>query len=294
VQWVILSATGRLAQVELPADPWRVRAAQGFTRVDHDVLASAAPAQSGGVGAVTDRGNAHRLSPDALPALVPGGPWSLWDGPTPAAVLPLAPGERLVGLYSLDPEAAPLALGTRAGVVKRVVPEYKGWDTWQVMAVRDDDAIVGVAQAGHADELVFATRDAQLLRLSAGEVRAQGRPAGGMTGIKLDEESVVIYFGAVARPERDEVVVASLASGPSGPATAKITPFAQYPAKGRATTGVRTHRFLKGQDHLGLAWVGLPPVRACDSTGSARNLPSAEDRRDGTGAKVYGPYFAFG
>ena len=41
--------------------------------------------------------------------------------------------------------------------------------------------------------------------------------------------------------------------------TAKLTPFDQYPRKGRATGGVRAHAFLKGEDLLGLAWVGPRP-----------------------------------
>lgn len=293
MDWVILTATGRLARVSLVEPLFQARAGH-TTRVDHDVIASVAPARDGAVGAVAGTGTAYRLDIDALPELIPGGPWSMWDAPPPERLLPLADGERIVGLANLDPEAPPLTLGTRSGVVKRVVPEYKGWDSWQVMSVRDDDAIAGVSHASDADELVFITTDAQLLRLTARQVRAQGRPAGGMAGIKLNDEATVLFFTAIAKLDSDQAVVATLAAGPDSPASVKVTPFADYPAKGRATTGVRTHRFLKGQDHLALAWAGLPPVRACDASGSPRNLPNAPDRRDGTGAKVYGPFAALG
>ncbi|MCL2470533.1 MAG: hypothetical protein FWF25_02165 [Propionibacteriaceae bacterium] len=291
MDWVILAATGRLARVEISGSPWSARANQ-TSRVDHDVIRSCAQACDGYVGAVTSTGSAFRICVDDLPALAPGGPWSLWDGPVADS---LDPGNgHVVGLYNLDIEAAPLALGTRAGIVKRVVPEYKGWESWEVMTVKEDDEIVGVAQAADADELVFATVDAQLLRLSAREVRAQGRTAGGMAGIKLLEGSRVIFFTAIAKDDRDQASVVTLAVGSDSAATVKVTPFADYPSKGRSTTGVRTQRFLKGQDRLGLAWAGLPPVRACDSAGGPRNLPTADDRRDGTGTKVYGPFFALG
>jgi DNA gyrase subunit A len=197
-------------------------------------------------------------------------------------------------LYSLDPEAAPLALGTVKGVVKRVVPEYKGWDSWEVITLKDDDAVIGCAHATDSDDLVFITSDAQLLRLSARETRPQGRPAGGMAGIKLAEDATVLFFGAIPKSDRDTAIVATLATGPDSAASVKTTAVSEYPAKGRATAGVRTQRFLKGQDHLLLAWAGLPPVRACDAKGAPRNLPACEDRRDGTGTKVYGPFFAFG
>jgi len=294
MEWVILSATGRLARVELPESPWHVRARQGPARADHDVIAATAPVTDGYVGVVASTGNAYRLAASDLPDLIPGGPWSLWDCPNAAHTIGLAAPATVVGLYSLDPEAGPLAIGTAAGVVKRVVPEYKGWETWEVMGVKPDDAIVGVAHAADADDLVFITGDAQLLRLSAREVRPQGRPAGGMVGIKLTGDGAVIYFTAVSKADREQAVVVTLAQGPDSAASVKVTAFEEYPAKGRSTTGVRTHRFLKGQDRVGLAWVGIPPVRACDSTGAPRNLPAASDRRDGTGAKVYGPFYAFG
>ena len=40
-----------------------------------------------------------------------------------------------------------------------------------------------------------------------------------------------------------------------------MTPFAEYPAKGRGTGGVRCHRFLKGEDTLVFAWAGAGPGR---------------------------------
>jgi len=293
MEWVILSATGRLARVESSTSPWQARIDHS-PRVDHDVIASVAQVMDGAVAAVDESGNAYRVDVDQLPTLVPGGPWSLWDAPTTESLTNLPDDTPIIGLFSLDLDAAPLALGTTAGTVKRVVPEYKGWQTWQVMAVKDGDAIIGVAQAADADELVFITSDAQLLRLSAREVRPQGRTAGGMAGIKLSEESEVIFFGAVTRTDRDQSVVTTLAVGPDSPASVKVTPFTDYPAKGRHTGGVRTQRFLKGQDRLALAWVGLPPVRACDTAGAPRNLPKADDRRDGAGVKVYGPFAALG
>ena len=51
------------------------------------------------------------------------------------------------------------------------------------------------------------------------------------------------------------------------PGSVKVTPFAEYPAKGRATGGVRCHRFLKGEDTLVLAWVGRGPAMAAAESG---------------------------
>ena len=71
-------------------------------------------------------------------------------------------------------------------------------------------------------------------------------------------------------------------SAPNSCVPSKVTPLEAYPGKGRATAGVRCHRFLKGEDALVLAWVGADP-RAVDAGGSAVALPEPTDRRDGSG-----------
>ena len=63
----------------------------------------------------------------------------------------------------------------------------------------------------------------------------------------------------------------------------KVTPFAEYPGKGRATGGVRCHRFLKGEDVLLLAWAGPAPAWAAAASGAPVDLPAPDRRRDGSG-----------
>jgi len=295
MEHVLLSTTGRLARLDLVETYAAARAAQIHqSRAAHDVVASAAPAAAG-VGLVTSAGRALRLALADVPVLEDG-PWSLAEAPAAGAILPLAADERAVAVFSLDLDAAPLALGTRQGVVKRVVPEYKGWDDWEVIALKDGDAVVGAGLADNADDLVFITSNAQLLRLAARDARPQGRAAGGMAGIKLAEGATVLAFAAVGKDATDRALVATLATGPRPDAalTAKVTPLALYPVKGRATGGVRCHRFLKDQDRLFLAWAGLPPARAADADGGFRNLPALDERRDGTGTRVYASFASLG
>ena len=67
------------------------------------------------------------------------------------------------------------------------------------------------------------------------------------------------------------------------PGSVKVTPFSEYPPKGRATGGVRCHRFLKGEDALLFAWAGAAPARAAAASGAPVELPEAVGRRDGSG-----------
>ncbi|MDR1512317.1 MAG: DNA topoisomerase IV, partial [Propionibacteriaceae bacterium] len=212
MEHILLSAMGRVARVDL-AEPYAAaRAAQAaLPRAPHDVVASGASA-GGPVAVVTSAGRALLIPTATLP-LLPAGPWSLADAPLVAEVVALEPGEGAVSLWSPDPDAPPLALGTAQGVVKRVAPEYRGWDVWEVMAVKEGDRVVGAGAAADGDDLAFVTTDGQLLRTAAREVRAQGRAAGGMAGVKLAEGAGVLAFAAVAKADRDAALVATLASG---------------------------------------------------------------------------------
>lgn len=73
-----------------------------------------------------------------------------------------------------------------------------------------------------------------------------------------------------------------------------MTPFELYPAKGRGTGGVRAHRFLKGEDVLVAAWVGVGPALAAGATGVPVGMPPADTRRDGSGARPAGTVVVLG
>jgi DNA gyrase subunit A len=144
-------------------------------------------------------------------------------------------------------------------------------------------------------DLVMITSDAQLLRFPAAGVRPQGRAAGGMAGVRLSAGARVVFFGAVD-PEREGAVVTVSGSSEALPGTEpgslKVTPYAEYPAKGRGTGGLRCHRFLRGEDTLILAWAGAAPPRAAAATGVPVELPDAVGRRDGSGSPASQPIAA--
>jgi len=71
-------------------------------------------------------------------------------------------------------------------------------------------------------------------------------------------------------------------------ATAKVSDWSEFPAKGRATGGVRAQRFLKGEDQLACAWVGTGEPRALAADGSARSLPQTLAKRDASGTPIDG------
>ena len=72
----------------------------------------------------------------------------------------------------------------------------------------------------------------------------------------------------------------------TGGGSVKVTPFAEYPPKGRATGGVRCQRFLKGEDGLIHAWIGPVPVIGVTESGVVVDLTGMTGRRDGSGNAI--------
>ncbi len=92
-------------------------------------------------------------------------------------------------------------------------------------------------------------------------------------------------------PEAAAAVVVTVAgrSGAlpgTGGASVKVTPFAEYPPKGRATGGVRCQRFLKGEDGLIQAWIGPSPVVGVTESGVIVDLSGMTGKRDGSGNAI--------
>ena len=81
------------------------------------------------------------------------------------------------------------------------------------------------------------------------------------------------------------VTVAGRAGALPGAAagSVKVTPLHEFPGKGRATGGVRCHRFLKGEDALVMAWAGPAPAVGATDSGAPVELPDPVGKRDGSG-----------
>jgi DNA gyrase subunit A len=289
--WVLLSSSGLVARTStddaLPVEGGRAK---------HDVVVSAVRATARGqVAVLTSTGRMRRIGVLEMPALPPTASAPNLSGGLPlTALVQLDKGEQVLGLAGLAADSPGVALGTAGGVVKRVTTDYpSNKDDWEIIGLKPGDEVVGAVElSSGTEDLVFVTSDAQLLRFPAAGVRPQGRAAGGMAGVRVDAGQRVVYFGAVD-PGRDAVVVTVSGSADALPGTqagsVKVTPYADYPPKGRGTGGVRCHRFLRGEDTLLQAWAGPAPARAAAASGVAVELPEATGKRDGSGVPAAMP-----
>ena len=290
--WVLLSATGLLARIDTEDD-----LPSGGDRASHDVIISRARTTArGDFGIITSTGRlirAHAIELASLPmtATAP----SVAGGTPLADLVGLEKDEKALAVTSLSGEGPSLALGTRNGIVKRVNPELLGKDFWEIISLKDGDEVVGAVELDDENlELCFVTEGASLLHFPATAVRPQGRSGGGVTGIKAKDP--VVFFGAA--PSHGSSVVTIAASSPAAagkePGSVKVTPFDQFPPKGRATGGMRCQRFLKGETALVLAWIGPDPAVACAASGVPVELPEPSLRRDGSGDQGRQPILAVG
>jgi DNA gyrase subunit A len=287
---VFLSTTGRAVRVDLvdseePPAPARTR-----RRSKHDAVRSFLDTTSRAeIGAVTSRGRLIRFTAVDLP-VVPSNSLQLAAGVRIADYLALPnKAERILALVSLD-SMTPISLGTRLGVVKRVTPgDWPNKPDFELIGLKPSDEVVGATQAPDTAELVFISSAAQLLHFPASGVRPQGRPAGGVAGMNLPSDAHIVFFGALDPDAENVVATVSVSSATipgTDPGRVKVSFFSEFPAKGRATGGVRCHSFLKGEDGLSLAWAGPAPAHAVGADGSARTLPDAGARRDGSGTAI--------
>ena len=329
---VMMSASGLIARTSPSAlDVWESRSS-GDARADGDQIVALFPTTTlASYGLITSAGRLVLAHVADLPALPASTTLSVAGGVKAKELLGTTentdpvPGEYVVTAIAMtapprkgdapDSDGAsgdalpPLAIGTRHGVIKRWNRESPTtMDSWSVIDLKDDDTMVFAAPAADEDRLVFISSDSSLLTYEAGNVRPQGRTAGGMAGIKLADGCQVVTFNVIPAGkvawtyEEGEnglfsasgaVVLTVAGDADALPGTengsAKVTPLEMYPTKGRATGGVRSQRFLKGQNTLIFAWVGLYPLHASTEGGNPVELPKPDMRRDGSGTELAAP-----
>jgi DNA gyrase subunit A len=199
----------------------------------------------------------------------------------------LSASESLVGLIELN-DTNELALATSQGTVKRVLADYPAKEQFEVIALKDGDQLVSAVLANDATEFVIVTSDTQVLRFAADSVRAQGRAASGVAGINLGDGAKVIAFAAIKNPDDAFVVTAansSAALAGTDAGSIKLSALGEFPAKGRATGGVRGQKLLRNEDQLYFAAVAGEAPSASATDGKPLDLPEAA-KRDASGSSA--------
>lgn len=191
----------------------------------------------------------------------------------------LAPDEYVVGIGEEETDT-PMILGTEKGVVYAFQAKYPTRsDKFQVISLTGEDSVLRVQPLIDPEsEVVFISDDSNLLRFPANLVTVKASITGkGIVGMKPAEGAKVLEFAILSQQEQKLAQVATATDN-----TVKLTVLSEFPQKGRGTRGVKSHRFIKGDDALKLALVGAKPEFLND--GEA--IPVEElSKRDGGGMK---------
>jgi DNA gyrase subunit A len=257
----------------------------GSKRKRHDAVANRIKTSTrSDIGFVTSTGRIVRVHVADIPAVAD--PTDLASGAKASDFLALAKKERLLHAFELS-ETAELAIGTKFGTVKRVSPEWPAKNDFEIIALKAGDELVGACNANDSQEFIFVTNDAQLLRFKVDAVRPQGRGAAGVAGINLAKDAHAIYFNAVS-PESVVVTAANNSSALAGTdsGSAKVSELSEFPAKGRATGGVRAQKFIRNEDQLYFAWVGPADALVATVDGKPIDLDLELSKRDASGSKI--------
>ncbi len=131
-----------------------------------------------------------------------------------------------------------LMFATKKGTVKKTaLSAYDNIRTSGLIAIglEDGDELIDVAITSGKDHVMLGTKSGLAIRFEETDVRAMGRPAGGVTGarFKRDGDEVVSMVVVPSGENAGSQVLTACVNG-----YGKRTPLEEYPVKGRGTRGV--------------------------------------------------------
>ena len=184
----------------------------------------------------TNRGRVYRLRVHEIPMAGRSA-----RGTAVVNLLQLSEGERVAAVIDTrDYETNPyLLFATKRGRVKktRFVEYQSRYRGLHAIGLLEDDELVQVLPFGESDMVCFVTRRGNLLRFDSGEVRAMGRSAAGVRGMRMREGDEVV---AMVRelPEQHLLIVTDEGFG-------KRTGFGAFTPRHRGGMGVRAVRLVE-------------------------------------------------
>jgi DNA gyrase subunit A len=154
----------------------------------------------------------------------------LGSGETATAVLALSKNE----------PAKFLVMATKKGLVKKVSrDEFSKVRRSGMIAIglKDDDELKWVGFTSGTDEIMLSTENGQAIRFKESDVRAMGRTASGVTGMKTKKDDQMISMDIITKDtETKNLEVLVVTENGLG----KKTPIAEYKVQKRAGSGIKT------------------------------------------------------
>lgn len=156
--------------------------------------------------------------------------------------LQLGNGEVSTGVLALPKksESKYLVMATRSGLIKKVaITEFAKVRKSGMIAIglKGDDELRWVEPSSGNDEIMLSTEDGQAIRFKETDIRAMGRSAAGVTGMRLKKDDHIISMDIITKEmegqNREVLVVTENGLG-------KKTPVKDYKVQKRAGSGIKT------------------------------------------------------
>jgi DNA gyrase subunit A len=162
------------------------------------------------------------------------------QGRSLANLLSLQDGEKarnVLAIKDFSKEEQFLVFVTRKGTVKKTaLSAYENIRQSGIIAIglEEGDALIGVAVTSGKDHILLGTKTGLAVRFEEEQVRAMGRPAAGVTGVRFKRDGdEVVDMIVIPGGANEGQVLTGCANG-----FGKRTPLEDYPVKGRGTQGV--------------------------------------------------------
>ncbi len=180
----------------------------------------------------TNRGKVYRLKVHQLPRMS-----RTAKGRHIANLLPLAQGEHIASVLATKEftEAQYLLFATKNGVVKKT--NFLDYNTPLksdgIIAINlaEDDELISVRHASEGSEVVIVSRNGKGIRFAQTDARPMGRATGGVKGITLGKNDIVLSMDVVSDDAADLFMITEKGFG-------KRTALSQFRAQGRGGQGV--------------------------------------------------------
>jgi DNA gyrase subunit A len=169
---------------------------------------------------------------------------------------------QVLAVRDFEDEGKHLFFATAQGVVKKTLLKAFGNPTKRgiiAIGLESKDRLIGVAVTNGNDQILLATRDGMAIRFEEGDVRDMGRPAGGVTGAKLEDKDEIVDLVVIPHGQEagdNQVTVLTACENGYG----KRTPVEEYRLTSRGAKGVIN---IKTTDRNGPV-VGVKAVRDGD------------------------------
>ncbi len=154
--------------------------------------------------------------------------------------LQLAPNEKVTVMLGMSDMSAFkfLVMATRQGLIKKCsLEDFANVRRSGIIALKlkPEDQMEWVRPSTGSDEIMIATKEGQAIHFEENDVRAMGRTAAGVHGIRLHDKDEVIGMDVID-PKNKKVEFLTIGENGLG----KLTDIGSYKVQGRGGSGIKT------------------------------------------------------